>query len=156
MDKKTILAEMKRLKVNDCGECTLCCTLPQIVEKGYEKDSYETCKHCELSVGCKIYEERPETCMGFMCLYSLGMQEDRPSDVGFFVFIEHELSFEHKALTVYCETDKVGGLSIMLKTDKELRQLLIDGWTFVVRYNKNQHDKIIITNTEERNISDYE
>ena len=84
--------------------------------------------------------------MGFMCLYSMGLMENIPSEVGFFAFIEHELSFEHKVFTVYCETENVGGLEMQIRNDPKLNKFLQDGWTFVARINQNQNERIIISN----------
>ena len=51
----------------DCGDCNMCCKLYSIHEpKDFKKD-YEWCKHCEVGVGCKIYESRPKHCKDFQC-----------------------------------------------------------------------------------------
>jgi len=39
----------------ECGECTLCCTLCEIVE--LNKPAGEKCIHCTSK--CTIYEDRP-------------------------------------------------------------------------------------------------
>lgn len=135
---------LKKLKVNECGECTLCCELPAINDKGFEKDDYTLCKHCKLTKGCKVYNKRPESCVGFMCLYTLGLAEKSPIETGFFAFIEHDLSFVHKVFTIYCRTEQIGGLEMQIKQDKKLNKFLRDGWTFVARINKNQEERIII------------
>lgn len=50
-----------------CGSCTLCCTVMR-VDMAPAKPAYETCRHCT-SAGCGIYEQRPEPCRGFQCLW---------------------------------------------------------------------------------------
>ena len=145
MNRKQIAAKIKELKANECGECTLCCELPEIHDKGFEKESYEMCKHCELTKGCKVYKKRPETCQAFMCLYMLGLAEKSPLETGFFAFMEHEMSFAHKVFTIYCKPEQIGGLKMQIKQDKKLNNFLNDGWTFVARMNKNQEERIIIT-----------
>ena len=53
--------------VRKCGDCNLCCKLPNIhTPKNFKKD-YTWCKHCEIGVGCKIYSDRPKMCKDFMC-----------------------------------------------------------------------------------------
>ena len=51
----------------DCGSCTACCrvfAIPQI-----EKQAGDWCQHCDVGVGCKIYETRPKICVDFACLW---------------------------------------------------------------------------------------
>ncbi len=50
-----------------CGECTMCCRLPGVVE--LSKPAGEWCKHCAIGKGCTIYEERPSSCKFFECLW---------------------------------------------------------------------------------------
>jgi hypothetical protein len=52
-----------------CDGCTMCCKLLSVDE--LEKPRYEWCVHCEIGVGCKIYEERPLSCRHFYCGYVL-------------------------------------------------------------------------------------
>ena len=57
-----------------CGDCNMCCKVYGIDSGFYEEDKthvfkkdYEWCKHCEVGVGCKIYETRPKVCKDFSC-----------------------------------------------------------------------------------------
>lgn len=50
-----------------CGNCTMCCKFPKIVETKSKAGEY--CKYCEPKVGCKIYSERPESCKIFECAW---------------------------------------------------------------------------------------
>lgn len=50
-----------------CGSCTLCCKLLAIEE--IEKPIGEWCKHCNVGVGCSAYEDRPNACREFECLW---------------------------------------------------------------------------------------
>ena len=52
---------------NKCGECTLCCTVLEIKE--VDSKANETCKHCILKKGCKIYDKRPQGCKEFKCMW---------------------------------------------------------------------------------------
>jgi hypothetical protein len=50
-----------------CGECTACCKVYSIPE--FKKPAGPWCSHCAIGVGCKIYEERPERCREYQCLW---------------------------------------------------------------------------------------
>jgi len=56
-----------KIENNKCGECTLCCELLPIPEIG--KSENVLCTDCTLKKGCNIYNERPESCVNFDCLY---------------------------------------------------------------------------------------
>ncbi|WP_113553175.1 hypothetical protein [Rhizobiales bacterium] len=49
-----------------CGTCTLCCRLPDI--DALEKPANAWCRHCT-GAGCRIYEDRPQLCRDFLCLW---------------------------------------------------------------------------------------
>lgn len=51
----------------DCGNCTMCCKLLAVTELGKLKNTQ--CEHCDVGVGCKIYDDRPVSCGGFSCLW---------------------------------------------------------------------------------------
>lgn len=67
----------------DCGTCNLCCKLPAIPETG--KPVGVWCEHCipGSAKGCKIYEDRPESCKNFRCIWLSGGFPDymRPDKV---------------------------------------------------------------------------
>jgi hypothetical protein len=50
-----------------CGTCTMCCKLLGITE--LSKPRNEWCSHCDIGRGCKAYEDRPESCRAFECLW---------------------------------------------------------------------------------------
>lgn len=52
---------------NHCGTCTACCRVFHIEE--LKKPAGKWCDHCHVGVGCKIYEQRPEPCVSFKCLW---------------------------------------------------------------------------------------
>jgi hypothetical protein len=54
--------------MQDCGQCTVCCILPKILEM--DSPCGEYCKECIPNYGCKIYEDRPEPCKEFQCAWS--------------------------------------------------------------------------------------
>lgn len=54
--------------MQDCGNCTMCCKLPNILETNSPRGEY--CKYCEPEIGCKIYDKRPEECKVFQCAWS--------------------------------------------------------------------------------------
>jgi hypothetical protein len=56
-----------------CGKCSLCCKLLQVVE--LQKPSNKWCKHCRPGFGaCTIYETRPEICRGYACGWLMSAQ----------------------------------------------------------------------------------
>lgn len=50
-----------------CGDCALCCKVMGI--GALEKPANQWCNHCPSKQGCAIYEERPQECADFHCLY---------------------------------------------------------------------------------------
>ncbi len=55
-----------------CGDCTACCRVFSIGE--LKKPAGKWCEHCDIGVGCKIYEARPKTCVDFKCLWLLSTE----------------------------------------------------------------------------------
>lgn len=50
-----------------CGECNLCCQILEIDELA--KPAGLLCKDCLLGNGCAIYDDRPQVCRDFECLW---------------------------------------------------------------------------------------
>ena len=50
-----------------CGTCTLCCRLPEI--DALSKPANAWCVNCVEGFGCRVYEERPQLCRDFLCLW---------------------------------------------------------------------------------------
>ena len=50
-----------------CGTCTACCKIMGIDE--LKKPPSVWCPHCEIAKGCKIYDDRPQSCQSFRCLW---------------------------------------------------------------------------------------
>lgn len=57
------------MQQRECGSCTLCCKLMKVTE--LKKPALKWCKHCDVGVGCRIYENRPNECQQFSCMYLL-------------------------------------------------------------------------------------
>jgi hypothetical protein len=56
------------VKGRECGRCSLCCKVVRIDEIG--KPPGQWCKDCAPGRGCcKIYENRPEPCRHFLCMW---------------------------------------------------------------------------------------
>lgn len=53
--------------MRSCGECSLCCKLPAVGSLG--KPLWEWCKHCSTRMACDIYEDRPNDCRKYDCLW---------------------------------------------------------------------------------------
>ncbi len=51
----------------ECGTCTLCCKIMGVPE--LDKLPGEWCPHCDPKVGCMIYEDRPQDCRDFECIW---------------------------------------------------------------------------------------
>lgn len=100
--------------MNDCGECTACCTVFSIPEIGKEK--HVKCSYC--SNGCTIHDERPDTCRNYECLYIQSEWEEdlRPDKCG--VILDKTKKGEYCALRITENID----LSIMDKI-KEIESL---------------------------------
>lgn len=54
---------------NHCGECTLCCFISFVSEDGFRKPSHSDCPHCSEKFGCKAYQQRPNVCRSFECIW---------------------------------------------------------------------------------------
>lgn len=65
------------LKSRTCGTCTMCCKLLGIKE--LDKPSDKWCPHCDVGHGCKIYADRPPSCVEFACAYI--MEPDLPEEL---------------------------------------------------------------------------
>lgn len=53
----------------DCAGCTACCESLPINDIKLTKPEGVLCMHCDK--GCSIYDDRPESCRNFDCLYNL-------------------------------------------------------------------------------------
>jgi hypothetical protein len=53
---------------NHCGSCTACCKVFAVSEIP-NKTAGTWCQHCDIGVGCKVYEVRPKVCADFECLW---------------------------------------------------------------------------------------
>ena len=60
----------EKCMANKCFDCNMCCKLPEI--PSISKKSFSWCKDCNIGVGCKIYESRPQKCKYFYCMYYSG------------------------------------------------------------------------------------
>ena len=132
---------MSYMQTRECGDCNLCCKLPST---DFKKD-YEWCSNCEVGVGCKIYETRPQVCRDFSCLWKKGMIEEhlKPNKVGFYIVPERKESLRDKIFTIYADTHKIDNV---LKKLKDIDLVDADGsvWTYVIRYNKNEDDLALL------------
>lgn len=51
----------------ECGSCTLCCKVYNVVELG--KTAGKWCSHCKPGRGCTIHDSLPSECAAFNCLW---------------------------------------------------------------------------------------
>ena len=64
----------KLVEGRGCNGCTMCCKLLGIKE--FNKPQMVWCQHCDVGVGCKIYDSRPAECSGFYCDYLMQPELD--------------------------------------------------------------------------------
>lgn len=57
-----------------CGDCAVCCKIPGIEDEKLNKKPNTWCQYCDpkASRPCTIYENRPNTCQTFSCLWLTG------------------------------------------------------------------------------------
>ncbi len=73
-----------------CGSCIACCVIPRIEAPSFTKEAGVMCVHCS-GQDCSIYEERPNPCRTFYCLWRrVGTMPDslRPDRTGVMFTIE--------------------------------------------------------------------
>ena len=128
-----------------CEDCNLCCKLPEINYFKEKKKSHTWCNDCDVGVGCKIYDKRPQGCKNFSCAYTEHLTDLKPNKTGFMIFPQNEMSYEHKVFTVYCEEFKLKNFIKNIKKDWKMLKLIEDKWSFHIRYNEDD-DKLAIYN----------
>ena len=64
--------------INHCGGCTACCRVFEIPE--LKKPAGTWCQHCAIGKGCKIYDDRPQMCVEFECLWLLSQKREDPRE----------------------------------------------------------------------------
>jgi hypothetical protein len=60
-----------------CDKCSMCCKLLQIDEPILKKPLNQWCQHCT-KPGCGIYNERPEACQIYACVYLQSQTDKNP------------------------------------------------------------------------------
>jgi hypothetical protein len=81
-----------------CGECNMCCQVLEIEEMA--KPAGLLCKNCISGAGCAIYEDRPQVCRDFECLWKGDRRMSapmRPDRVGT-ILMEDPDSDEYRAV----------------------------------------------------------
>jgi len=84
-----------------CGSCAMCCKVIPIDEPSIGKPAGKWCKHWSKAKLCTIYEQRPQSCSAFQCLWTLVPQlgeEARPDKSKAVLAIYGE-----GVLVVYCD-----------------------------------------------------
>jgi hypothetical protein len=61
------LSEAQAASKRECGGCTLCCKVYNVVAFG--KPAGKWCSHCAPGRGCKIHDNLPAECAAFDCLW---------------------------------------------------------------------------------------
>ena len=63
-----------------CGPCTACCNVMEVEE--IKKPANVTCRHVIPTIGCKIYEKRPDSCRAFACEWVNGNLTIEGGEIG--------------------------------------------------------------------------
>ena len=75
----------------ECGACTACCTVSDIVELG--KPGGVTCRYERTEpAGCGIYSRRPRCCVEYLCGWRMGIgrADERPDVVGYVLGVSED------------------------------------------------------------------
>lgn len=88
-----------------CGSCTACCKTCRVSE--IEKPANRWCPHVEIGRGCRIYEDRPNQCRQFRCVWlqdisGLLPDDARPDKSGVVI----QAVADGRALTALCDPAK--------------------------------------------------
>ena len=135
-----------------CGDCTLCCKLPPIFKEkrdgslDYEKpfkEFNEWCTHCSTKKGCDIYDDRPDICKGFYCLYAQSKLEGDPMDEAFypkkskfFVTIENEARLKEGQVSIYIDETRHYDVFTKAPYNTFVKNLLDNGWKIILTAGK--------------------
>jgi len=118
-------------ELRNCGSCQECCTFLAIPE--LNKAENEPCKHLS-DDGCSIYQDRPDVCQGFNCLWKFRnlfvdkKGKRRPDRLGVMVRLRNDIEGIRSAIQF------IGKNKDIFKTEKvrTLRKnLLSAGFTIV-------------------------
>ena len=94
-------------------------------------------------MGCNIYNNKPKKCEEFTCAYLECFTDLKPNKVGFMIFPQNEMSYEHKVFTAYCEEFKLQNFIKNIKKDWKMQRMIENKWAFHIRYNQDD-DKLAI------------
>jgi len=83
-ERRAMEARRRNRPKRSCGPCQACCSVLGVPELG--KLSGDPCPHA-CSKGCGTYQNRPESCRAYECLWLQGLfrEEDRPDQIGLVV-----------------------------------------------------------------------
>ena len=62
--------------MNSCDGCSACCKIMKVAELAKQANTW--CQHCQIGVGCSIYETRPESCRVYECLWLRTQSLEKP------------------------------------------------------------------------------
>ena len=135
-----------------CGDCTLCCKLPPIFNEKRDgtldydkpfKEFNEWCKNCSTKKGCDIYDDRPDICKGFYCLYAQSKIEGDPMDEAFypkkskfFVTIENEARLKEGQVSIYIDETRHYDVFTKAPYNTFVKNLLDNGWKIILNAGK--------------------
>jgi hypothetical protein len=127
----------------------MCCKLLSIPE--LDKPQQKWCQHCEIGVGCNIYDEKPPSCSAFYCGYLLndGIDEHWKPSTSKMV-----LDFEQDSNRIVIHVDSCR----LHAWRKEPYYSEIKGWAVAAAQNRGQvivwqgNDAVAILPDREKNL----
>lgn len=77
-----MLHRRSSIAARECGPCSACCIVHNVAETDSPRG--EACRYVKEGGGCSIYEDRPQTCVNYMCHWraGFGRHRDRPDLLG--------------------------------------------------------------------------
>lgn len=123
-----------------CGDCRLCCKVMQVesIPEKFDKPQGQWCEHA-FNGGCRIYLNRPKSCITFRCAWLQGAfgERERPDESHVVVALEMSVGQELKDanhrviasdLPVWCVYEAWPGVSRQPRAReivKEVEQMLV-------------------------------
>jgi len=133
---------------NICGDCTLCCKLPPIFNENEDKSlDYnnpfkkfgEWCVNCSTRKACDIYENRPNVCREFNCLYVQSVLQNDPMDdawhprvANFFVTIENQQRLKERQISIYINPERHYDIFTKKPYMFAIKNWLDENWMLIV------------------------
>lgn len=120
----------------ECGGCKACCMAIAVHE--IEKPMWQHCKH-ECEIGCGIYNERPQSCRDYWCMWQGGMlkgEENRPDRLG--LIFDFRAEGDADAISVWEVWEGAADSPQAITLLKQMTAMLHKVVFIIRRYNSNK------------------